>query len=376
MYEQRPPAGEAFDILDEMKESKQKIVLGMSGGVDSATAAAILLRGGYEVIGVTCLFLDDEASRASAADAAAVCEKLGIAHHVHDCVQAFRESVIDPFVCAYAKGLTPSPCVGCNATCKIPALIEVADKLGCQKVATGHYARIAQLTDNDRFVVKVALDPDKDQSYMLGLLSQAQLGRLVLPLGAITKTEVRLLARELGLPVADKGESQDICFVEDSYVDLLVQRGVKGSPGNIVNVKGAVLGQHDGLERYTIGQRKGIGIGGAGEPYYVIAKRSDKNELVVGFQAETMMDRFAVRDENWQAFKQPPVPLECMCKVRYRSRPVPCIVEALGDGACVLLRSSQSITAPGQYAAFYQGDTLLGAACIDSVSDCAPFQEG
>lgn len=351
-----------------MKSSKQKIALGMSGGVDSATAAAILMRGGYEVIGVTCLFVDDDASRASADDAAAVCAKLGIVHHAFDCTKIFQEHVTDPFVQAYATGLTPSPCVGCNATCKVPSLIKAADDLGCDKIATGHYARITQLVDNDRYVVKVALDPDKDQSYMLALLSQDQLSRLILPLGAITKTEVRLFARELDLPVANKEESQDICFVEGSYIDYLVRHGVKGKPGDIVDTKGHVLGRHDGLERYTIGQRKGIGIGGAGEPYYVIAKQGEANELVVGFQAETMMEQFTIDEANWQAFEMVDTPLECTVKVRYRSRPVSCVIESDAKGALrVLLRSPQSITAPGQYAAFYSSDTLLGAAPIVSI---------
>ncbi|MCL2826442.1 MAG: tRNA 2-thiouridine(34) synthase MnmA [Eggerthellaceae bacterium] len=392
---------------------KPRIALGMSGGVDSAVSAALLRDAGYEVVGVTCVFHDGGAARSGLAapgvsgaaatatgdgaafatgetaasalgdtaatatgdvaatatgDAKAVCDLLGIEHVVVDCTAEFEETVVSPFVRAYESGQTPSPCVGCNAGCKIPSLLRCADDLGCESVATGHYARIARLVENGRFMVATALDATKDQSYMLALLSQEQLARLVLPLGAATKVEVRILAGDLGLPVANKPESQDICFIDGSYEDFLASRGVADRPGAIVNAAGEVLGRHEGLFRYTLGQRKGICVA-ASKPYYVIAKREAENELVIGFQSEAMLSEVRLDSVNWMAFECLERPLDCMVKLRYRSRLAPCTVEPqAGDGGHgavrVRLKTPQPITAPGQFAVFYLGDTLLGGGMI------------
>lgn len=360
-----------------MAERRQRIALGMSGGVDSSVAALLLQRAGCEVVGVTCVFHDDDAARRDVAAAQKVCRQLGIDHAEADCAAHFEECVVAPFVDAYAHGLTPSPCVGCNATCKIPALIEVADQLGCQKVATGHYARIAQLQDNGRYVVKTGLDERKDQSYMLALLSQEQLSRLVLPLGALTKAEARLIAHERGLAAAEAPESQDVCFIEGDYRDFLKSRGVQGEPGPIVDAQGRVVGRHQGLSSFTIGQRKGIGVAGP-EPYYVIGKRPAARELVVGTKQEALIGSVVVGNANWQAFEQLEADCEAMVKLRYRSRGVACIIRpriapAEGDDAPdgrrfeVSLRSAQPTTAPGQYAVFYQGATVLGGGMIEEV---------
>lgn len=345
------------------------VALGMSGGVDSAVSAALLLRAGCRVLGVTCRFHDDEASvQAEAeADAAAVCALLGIPHVVRESAASFERCVVQPFVDAYAQGLTPSPCVSCNACCKMPSLLEAASEHGCDNVATGHYARIARLTRNGRFVVKTALDARKDQSYMLSLLSQEQLSRLVLPLGAMTKTDVRLIAADLGLHVAEKPESQDNCFVEGDYRDFLRERGVQDEPGDIVDRTGAVLGRHGGLANYTVGQRKGIGIA-AEEPYYVVEKRAETGQLVVGFAEDTLIRAVRVRTMNWQAFESLDEPCGAMVKLRYRSRAVPCIMEPEGSGGVrIELRSPQPTTAPGQYAVLYEGDTVLGGGMIEEV---------
>ncbi|HIS40967.1 MAG TPA: tRNA 2-thiouridine(34) synthase MnmA [Candidatus Aphodovivens avistercoris] len=354
-----------------------RVALGMSGGVDSAVAAAVLLRAGYEVVGVTCLFCDDEASHAAARDAMAVCEQLGICHVEADCAVLFEQQVMAPFARSYACGLTPSPCVGCNAACKLPALMEVAEQMGCDRVATGHYARIAQLSANGRFVVKTGLDARKDQSYMLALLSQEQLARLVLPLGGLTKAEARVMAHELGLAVADKPESQDICFIDGDYRDFLAARGVADEPGDIVDADGRVLGRHVGLSGFTVGQRKGIGVAGP-EPYYVVEKRVGTRELVVGTAAQARIGAVRVAAVNWQAFAQLDGPLEAAVKLRYRSEPVACIItpkrpfspQADGGGAQdveVALVGVQPATAPGQYAVFYQGATVLGGGMIEEV---------
>lgn len=344
-----------------------KIALGMSGGVDSAVSAVLLSAAGYEVVGVTCLFFDDERSRAAAHDAAVVCGQLGIEHHVVSGVECFERDVITRFVHDYEQGLTPSPCAACNARCKIPLLIDAADEFGCEKVATGHYARVAQLTDGGRYVVKAALDTSKDQSYMLSRLSQEQLARLVLPLGGSTKVEVRIIAEDIGLTVAQKPESQDICFIEGDYRDFLRERGVSGEPGPIIDRAGVVRGKHEGLEKYTIGQRKGIGIA-APEPYYVLEKRPDTNELVVGFKEETEIDHVVVGSLNWMAFEEPEDDLECMVKLRYRSRPAPCRVHLNGKQAEIHLISPQQTTASGQFAVFYQGETVLGSGVIQSTT--------
>lgn len=347
-------------------EKEKRIALGMSGGVDSATSAAILMRAGYEVVGVTCLFSDAPFLADAAEDAAQVCKALGIPHVVHDCTAFFEKEVVCSFVHEYAEGLTPSPCVSCNAQCKIPALLEVADEHDCQFVATGHYARVAQLSSNGRYVVKAALDSSKDQSYMLARLTQDQLARVVFPLGGTTKAEVRIMAEDLNLPVAQKEDSQDICFLEGDYAQFLNERGLADAPGDIVDRQGKVVGQHQGLFRYTIGQRKGIRVAAA-EPYYVIGKIKERNQLVVGFQEETLVSEITVVDVIWQAFERIEESLECMVKLRYRSRSVPCTVEPAPDGSRVVLCSPQQTTAPGQFAVFMQGETVLGSGKINSV---------
>lgn len=350
-----------------MNAKKTRVALGMSGGVDSATSAAILLSEGYDVIGVTCLFLEGEASRASAQDAKAVCDRLGIEHVVRACAGAFEREVISPFVDAYGHGLTPSPCVRCNERCKVPQLVAAADELGCEKIATGHYARVVELLESGRFVVRTALDGSKDQSYMLATLDQCCLERLILPLGGTTKAAVRACAEDLSLPVAHKPESQDICFVSGEYADFLAARGIFGAPGDIVDASGRVLGRHNGLERYTVGQRKGIGIGGAAEPYYVIAKDVEGNRLVVGFKDESLISKVELSSAVWQAFEKLSEPIECMVKLRYRSQPKPCLLEPLSDGlARASLLEPQDSTAPGQIAVFYQGSTVLGGGTIVS----------
>lgn len=345
----------------------RRVALGMSGGVDSSVAVDVLQRCGFDVVGVTCRFQDGPAADEAVCASRAVCERMGAKHAVHECADAFERHVVAPFVRAYACGLTPSPCVGCNAAVKIPELAKAAQDLGCDYVATGHYARVARLEDNGRFVILAGLDHRKDQSYMLGMLTQGELSRLVLPLGGMTKAEVRMAAFDLGLCVADAPESQDICFAPSGYRALLAERGVSLPAGNIVNVAGEVIGHHSGLADYTIGQRKGIGVAGP-KPYYVIEKRADSNELVVGTAEESRVSSVAVGQLSWQAFERLDAPLEAMVKLRYRSAACPCIIEPRGDDrARVALLEPQSATAPGQYAVFYQGATVLGGGVIEEV---------
>ena len=403
----------------------RRVVLGMSGGVDSSVAAALLQQAGYEVVGVTCLFADDESSRAAVDDARAVAERLGIRHAVYDARVLFDECVIQDFVEGYACGMTPSPCVGCNARVKIPALFAAAEQAMVSAtadaddganadiadaadgapdffVATGHYARVTRR--RNRFAITCAADAAKDQSYMLSMLSQEQLSRLLLPLGDIEggKPEVRRIAQELGLPTASKSDSQDICFIPDgNHLAFLEAHGVAAAPGDIVTRDGRVVGQHDGLFRYTIGQRKGLGIGGAPEPYYVVGKDAARNRLIVGFAHEALIDRAYVARMNWQSISPEELavrfaergPLACSVKLRYRQHAVPCRlvpagmegdmglafvnsrglqfrpvgVEGSVPAATVLLDEPQTPTAPGQFAVFYDGDAVLGAGVIESV---------
>lgn len=381
-----------------------RVALGMSGGVDSSVAARLLMDEGFQVVGVTCVFVDDEHAQEAVADARSVADALGIEHVVKDCTQRFSCSVVNPFVEEYGAGRTPSPCVACNRSCKIPSLIEAADEAGCEFVATGHYARVVHR--DGRFAIACAAHPRKDQSYMLSMLSQEQLARLVLPLGGISegKAYVRALASQWGLPVASKSDSQDICFIQGSHLDFLSYRGLVGCPGDIVTLDGRVVGSHNGLHRYTIGQRKGLDIGGAPEPYYVVEKRAESNELVVAFAADSLIESVRVGGMTWQAMTPEAVvkacaergPFSCTVKLRYRQsacacRIVPCDMQgdvgmvfvnsrgfqfgvegAVGkvDSLAVMLDTPQAATAPGQYAVFYDGDVVLGAGVIDSFTRC------
>lgn len=357
------------------------VVVGMSGGVDSSVAALALLSQGYRAVGVTCRFCDDEATAAAERDARAVCERLGIRHAVFDATEPFERCVAAPFVSDYAAGLTPSPCVGCNASCKIPGLCDAADELGCDFVATGHYARVARVPlagapeapgEGDpafRFAARTALDGSKDQSYMLSMLNQAQLSRLILPLGGMTKPAVRAAAERAGLSVARKAESQDICFLggAQDYRAFLADRGVADSPGDIALADGTVVGRHRGLHGYTVGQRKGLGVAFR-EPLYVVGKDLAGNRLLVGTAAEALVSGVVTGPANWQAVRGLSGLMRAMAKLRYRSRAVACIIEPAQDGGLsVRLNEPQPTTAPGQYAVFYVGDTVIGAAVIRKV---------
>lgn len=348
--------------------SRERVALGMSGGVDSAVSALVLANAGYDVVGVTLGFLGGTSDERAAADARAVCDAIGIPHVAKDCSRAFDECVVRPFVGAYEAGLTPSPCPVCNALTKLPGLIEAADGLGCEKVATGHYARIARMEGTDRFAVLSALDAKKDQSYMLALLPQRILSRLVLPLGGLTKTAVRLLAEDAHLPVAKKPDSQDICFAPNGYRALLPSDGPALQSGEIVDATGRVLGRHEGLANYTIGQRKGIGVAGPA-PYYVIGKDAAKNQLVVGFAEDAFVTGTVVGNVVWQAVEPPRDELPAMVKLRYRTRAVACIIEPESEGRVrVKLVSPQPATAPGQIAVFSMGGTVLGGGTIEEVT--------
>ena len=342
-----------------------RIVVAMSGGVDSSVVAALAAKTGAEVIGVTLQLYDHgEAVKRSGSccagqdiyDAKTVCDRLGIAHYVLDYESRFRTGVIDRFADEYAKGRTPVPCSLCNQGVKFTDLIGFARDLGADCLATGHYVR--RVERDGRVELWKGRDPARDQSYFLYGTTRDQLEYLRFPLGDLPKSETRRLAVEAGLIVADKPDSQDICFVPDGDYAGLVKRlrPETASPGEIVDLEGKVLGQHQGVVHFTIGQRRGIEIGGQPEPLYVVRIEPDAQRLVVGPRRALAVASAKVEGINWLAEDQKQVE----AKVRSLARPV----SGSWDGASLSFRSPEYGVAPGQSAVFYDGDRLLGGGTI------------
>jgi tRNA-specific 2-thiouridylase len=339
----------------------------MSGGVDSSLTAALLLQQNYEVIGLTMhLGLESQplATHAGdpAIDAARVAEQLGIEHHVVDFCDFFQQQVISPFCEEYARGRTPNPCVLCNNKLKFGVLLDRALELGGDFLATGHYVRLAK--SGERYYVHKALDSKKDQSYFLFGLTQEQLAHCLFPLGEMSKEQVRQAAIEQDLAVAQKSDSQDICFIPDGdYIGFLEASGIDRSNGDIVHVDGQVLAQHLGLYRYTIGQRKGLGIGWA-EPLYVVALDTCGNRVIVGEKQHLLCERMEVGDCCW-SMSQPQQVFECRCRIRYRHQEVPVRVEPQADGSVIVVFAEpQSGVTPGQAAVFYNSELVIGGGWI------------
>lgn len=346
---------------------KPVIAVAMSGGVDSSVTAALLKGQGHEVIGITMrLFAPRSTGSGSAAhDAAAVARHLGIPHHVIDLEADFHELIINDFIDEYRCGCTPNPCVRCNRYIKFGLLLEQAQKLGADLLATGHYVR-KSVDDAGVCHLRQAHCRGKDQSYFLYTLSQEQLTRVVFPLGEMeSKDEVRRLAREFRLPVAEKGDSQEICFIpNDDYVAFLEGSGALiGTPGNIVHVGGRVIGRHRGTHRFTVGQRKGLGIAWS-EPLYVTAIDAEHNLVVVGEEQYLAVNGLLATGTGWIA-PQGAEEFETTCKIRYRHQPVPCRVRLLPEGGCeVHFNEPQKAVTPGQSVVFYRGDEVLGGGRI------------
>ncbi|MDN5272627.1 tRNA 2-thiouridine(34) synthase MnmA [Chloroflexus sp. MS-CIW-1] len=350
------------------------ILVAMSGGVDSSLAAALLLEAGHQVTGVTMHLWDDDdhglrESLCCAAEAAAsarrVCALLGIPFYVFNYQREFRRHVIDYFIRAYTHGLTPNPCVECNRMIKFRALLDRARTLGFDAVATGHYARVVQ-TDSGRYQLWRAVDAEKDQSYMLHMLGQAELSRLLFPIGSYTKREVRDMAAARGLPSADREESQDICFVPDGDYRNLLQIEAPESlvPGPIFDLEGREIGRHRGLPLYTVGQRRGLGLGG-GEPRYVVAIDPARNALIVGPAAALNRERFTVIDVHWVDDAPPAEVFHCEVQVRAHAEPLPARVSQQTDGRWLVeLERPQRAVSPGQAAVFYARMQVLGGGWI------------
>lgn len=365
------------------------IAVAMSGGVDSSTVAAILSERGVPVIGLTmqlwnqrrlpqlqgdgprqhrCCSLDD------VYDARRVAEHIGIPYYVVNFEREFEQTVVRPFVEDYLAGRTPIPCTHCNNDVKFEQLLATARQIGAERIATGHYARVRQNPETGRYELLRAVDESKDQSYFLFGLTQEQLSRTEFPLGELTKQEVREIARRLAVPVAEKPESQEICFVPagnyvrfiESYLDEqgTGTSGVRGEPGDIVSTSGAIIGRHNGVHNFTVGQRKGLGFA-AGRPMYVVALDHATNRVVVGEDGELRRTTCEVRNVNWIAFAAPDAPVRAHVRIRNRHEPAEAEITPLdAKTAHITLIEPQRAITPGQAAVFYSGERVLGGGWI------------
>lgn len=344
-----------------------RIGVAMSGGVDSSVAAALLKERGKDVFGVTMLlFGDDESGSPAVASAARVCEALGIEHSVLDMRASFRKAVIGHFIDEYAGGRTPNPCVRCNERIKFGQLMKLMEVMGAEKLATGHYARILVEAENDEYALLTALDSAKDQSYFLYRLSQKQLASVAFPVGEMTKDEVRQRASELGLPSAGRKESQEVCFIpDDDYRAFLRQEWPElMEPGEFVDMDGNVLGEHEGIAFYTIGQRRGLGVSSAEGRLYVIHRDPITKRITLGEESALNADALSLADVCYVSDNAPDGPFEADVKIRYRTPATRAKVTP--DAACAKVEFAEPVTgvSPGQSAVFYQGDRVLGGGII------------
>ena len=361
-----------------------KIVVGLSGGVDSSAAAAILHHQGYEVVGLTLWLMKGKGQCCSEGmvDAAKICEQLGVPHHIVDSRDVFQASIVDYLVGGYSAGITPLPCSQCNKTVKFGPMLEYARaQLGIDKIATGHYARIKYDALSTRYQLRRAVDLTKDQSYFLYDLTQDILCATVFPLGELKKTETRRLAAEYQLKTADKPESQDLCLIEShGSMRTFLDKYISQTTGDIVDLDGKVLGQHNGIHHYTIGQRKGLGIAAA-EPLYVIGIDAGHNRVIVGDRTKATQPECTVGRMNWVSIPQPSNPIRATVQVRYRSPAVPVnVIPKTGDSPngdsyasrikLVFDEPQFSIT-PGQAAVLYDGDIVLGGGIIERLDVAA-----
>lgn len=357
----------------------EKAMIAMSGGVDSSVAAYLSLKMGLECIGATMrLFTNDvlgESQQSSCCslddteDARSVAYRLGMRFYVFNFSQDFREMVMDDFVRCYEQGLTPNPCIRCNRYLKFQKLLERAAMLGCDAVVTGHYARIMQDKSSGRYLLYKALDKNKDQSYVLYSLTQYQLSHLLLPLGELTKEQVRSIAEEQGFVNAHKKDSQDICFVPDGdYVAFMERYTGKSYPGgDYLDLAGKVVGHHQGAVRYTIGQRKGLNLA-MGRPVYVCGKDMQANTVTVGDDSDLYKTTLIAGDGNFFPFDELTEPMEVLAKARYRMTEQPATISPLPNGKIqVKFHRRQRALTPGQAVVFYDGDMVIGGATIESV---------
>lgn len=353
-----------------------KILVGLSGGVDSSVAALILKQQGHEVVGATMSIWGKDGMAAKSGhknacygpdekedieEARKIATQIGIPYYVFNCVEQYEQIVLDNFKSEYIQGRTPNPCVWCNALVKFGVLPLIAKENGIEfdKFATGHYARVEE--KDGRFLLKRGIAPHKDQSYFLYRLKQEQLKNIILPLGSYTKDQIRKIAKDNGLEVAEKPDSQD--FYDGDYNELL---DVKEKDGNIVDLDGKILGHHKGIWNYTIGQRKGIGVS-ANEPLYVLELRKDTNEVVIGPADKTFKKELTAVNLNWIAFDKLENERKVYAKIRSTQQPTPVTITPNGDNVDVVFDELQKSIAIGQSVVFYDEDVVLGGGVIDQV---------
>ncbi len=367
--------------------SEGRIAMAMSGGVDSSAAAAILKESGHDVVGFSMQLWDQKRNAVSTEfhsgrccslddlyDARSVASLLGFPYYVVNLQREFQETVVRSFIESYRDGLTPSPCVLCNSHMKFDRLVRLGEAIGATHIATGHYARVTRDEKSERYLLLRARDRDKDQSYFLFELTQEQLAKAFFPVGDLTKAQVREIARRMGLAVADKPESQEICFIPDDNYAAFIERHyeeVVGAPksgcfsgGEIVNREGRQLGRHDGIHHFTIGQRRGLGISHS-EPLYVVDIRPAANQVVVGTWPQVGSRICRVVRPNWIAIPSLDRPLQLTAKIRSRHREAPAKVSPNGDGSLqVEFETPQPAISPGQACVLYDGEKVVGGGWI------------
>lgn len=349
---------------------RKRVAIAMSGGVDSSLVAAKMIEQGYDVVGITMLLFDTKdgnniAPSQMILDAKQMADFLGIAHYVIDLREAFRNEIIEYFVSSYRMGITPNPCVLCNKNMKFGWLYKEAMALGADGIATGHYARIVNNDTERRHEIHMAKDIRKDQSYVLFHLKESMLKHVFFPLGEMNKTDTRREAKQYGLPVYNKPESQDICFIPDNdhLAFMKEHTGKVFKYGDIIDMNGNILGEHKGIAAYTIGQRRGLGIA-ASRPLYVLAIDSEKNRIVVGEETFLFSDRLTAVKESFLDAERIEKPFEAFAKIRYGAKPALCTVYPHEGGLDVVFKEKQRAITPGQSIVFYDQERLIGGAII------------